>query len=197
MLLGVGAGAHPAHHFEAVEVGQPKVHQHGVEIAGVEQRQRLGSGRGDDRLVAGASEQPRGDHGVDLVVLDDQQIERDRGAPAPRYGAIRRGRCAPALGFERHREPEIDCPRRAGFRRRSRRRADRRGGDRSPVPRPLPPNLRLTVTSDWVNGSKIASSLSGATPMPVSLTSKRSMRRPFGPADLARPPASLRRVRRT
>ena len=44
-------------------------------------------------------------------------------------------------------------------------------------PRPVPPKRRVVEESAWENGSNSRRAVSGAMPMPVSLTSNRTQRR--------------------
>ena len=155
-----------------------------IRHVGVEQHQPIGMavlGGADQRLERRAAARHNGRHhapprdllvqdaAVDRVVVDDQHGQRRQRRQRlgnlgrwERRGLERRGEMEGAADADRALDP-----------------------DPAPIiftsvsemvsPRPVPPKRRVVEPSAWLNASKMVDCLSGAMPMPVSVTTKCSL----------------------
>ena len=94
--------AHAPYRFQPADVRHVEVHQHQIEDVAVKRSERRAARRGGADAMTGALEQTGCYQAVDLVVLDEQDVERTRGI-GQRVDSRRALMLDP---HQRHAEPE-------------------------------------------------------------------------------------------
>src|SRR6185436_2853911 len=154
--------------FPPVDPGQTEIHQDEIRLRGPRQRHALRPVGRHQRGVSPALEASRERIAARLVVFDDQDGGHGRNSRAHAVPTVTGSSTASTTSIGsrtvKH-DPrsgklstEISPP------------ISRQKRDTIARPRPVPPYLRVVVTSAWLKGSKILADCSSVIPTPLSVT---------------------------